>query len=111
MLLQLTHDRIAQDSAGGPASVRPLHDDEHEVFAEVLGAAFGPPAVIIRLYTPLARGQPLVRAYVAEVEGPPAAVGLGSLTGEHTVARSARSGPGPADAVTGRVRRTDPARR
>ncbi|MFJ5035928.1 GNAT family N-acetyltransferase [Streptomyces sp. NPDC088560] len=84
MLLQLTDDRTAQEPARETACVRPLRDDEHEVFAEVLGAAFGaPPAIITSLYTPLVLGQPFVHAYVAEVDGVPAAAGLAILTGEH----------------------------
>lgn len=82
MLLELEDDRAEQEPDRAPASVRPLRDDEHEVFADVLGAAFGaPPAIITSLYTPLVLGQPFVRPYVAEVDGVPAAAGLAILTG------------------------------
>jgi GNAT superfamily N-acetyltransferase len=84
MLLKLEGDRAGQESDPASASVRPLRDDEHEVFAEVLGAAFGaPPVIIASLYTPLVLGQPFVRAYVAKVGGVPAAAGLAILTEEH----------------------------
>ncbi|GGM18660.1 hypothetical protein GCM10010129_73640 [Streptomyces fumigatiscleroticus] len=84
MLLSLGDGRSARQAASEPATVRPLRNDEHEVFAEVLGAAFGAPAFVISsLYTPLVLGQPFVRAYVAEADGVPAAAGLAILTGEH----------------------------
>ncbi|MFF4763209.1 GNAT family N-acetyltransferase [Streptomyces sp. NPDC001292] len=84
MLLKLDADRAWQESAQASASVRPLGDDEDELFAEVLGAAFGaPPVIIASLYTPLVLSQPFVRAYVAELDGVPAAAGLAILTEEH----------------------------
>ncbi|MGW3498651.1 GNAT family N-acetyltransferase [Streptomyces sp. NPDC001020] len=84
MLLTLEGDPAVRKPAPKPASVRPLRADEHEVLAEVLGAAFGaPPAIITSLYTPLVLGQPFLRAYVAEVAGVPAAAGMAILTGEH----------------------------
>ncbi|MGP4045912.1 GNAT family N-acetyltransferase [Streptomyces sp. 2A115] len=65
-------------------SVRLLRNAEYETFATVLGAAFGaPPAVITSLYTPLVLGRPFVSAYLAEVDGVPAAAGLAILTERH----------------------------
>lgn len=78
-----------EDGRPGPefdatASVRPLRDSEYETFATVLGAAFGaPPAIITSLYTPLVLGLPFVSAYLAEVDGVPAAAGLAILSERH----------------------------
>ncbi|MET9382253.1 hypothetical protein ABZY09_14530 [Streptomyces sp. NPDC002928] len=101
MLLKPADDRVAQESARESASVRPLRNDEHEVFADVLGSAFGaPPAIITSLYTPLVLSRPFVRAYVAEVDSVPAAAGSrsspGNMSGSHFFLRVH-----PAGAVVG----------
>ncbi|MFD6531026.1 GNAT family N-acetyltransferase [Streptomyces sp. NPDC060184] len=84
MLLPLEDEREVWSSGTEPSTVRPLRDDEHEIFATVLGTAFGAPAfVITSLYTPHVLGQPFVRAYVAEVDGVAAAAGLAILTERH----------------------------
>lgn len=84
MLADLEDERPRHMSESTSVSVRRLPEDEHEIFANVLGAAFGaPPAIIASLYTPLVLGQPFVGAYLAEVGGVPAAAGLAILTGEH----------------------------
>lgn len=83
MLLPLADG--AQSAASDTAeAVRPLRDEEFETFATVLGAAFGAPAsVITSLYTPAVLGLPFVGAYLAEVDGVPAAAGLSILTERH----------------------------
>lgn len=108
MLLELEGRPEAQESSKA-ISVRPLRDGEHEVFAEVLGRAFGaPPAIITSLYTPLVLSLPFVRAYVAELDGAPAAAGLAILTENHvglanigTLPEHRRAGLG--QAVTERI--------
>ncbi|MER5757072.1 hypothetical protein [Streptomyces sp. NPDC002088] len=84
MLLKPADDRVAQESARESASVRPLRKDEHEVFADVLGSAFGaPPAIITSLYTRLVLSRPFVRAYVVRRGQCARRGGLAILTGEH----------------------------
>ncbi|WP_037858938.1 GNAT family N-acetyltransferase [Streptomyces sp. NRRL S-340] len=83
MLLPLEEERDVTKPQE-PVSVRPLHEDEFETFATVLGAAFeAPPAILTSLYTPLVLGRPFVRAYLAEADGVPAAAGLAILTQGH----------------------------
>ncbi|MFD8613159.1 GNAT family N-acetyltransferase [Streptomyces sp. NPDC059631] len=85
MLLPLTDGSLpVPETVPDSVRVRPLGGDEHETFATVLGGAFGaPPAIISGLYTPAVLDQPFLTAYVAEVEGVPAAAGLSIVTDQH----------------------------
>ncbi|MFG2357527.1 GNAT family N-acetyltransferase [Streptomyces sp. NPDC048521] len=84
MLLALGDGRPGREAAAQAESVRPLGDDEHEILAAVMGAAFGaPPAVITSLFTPLVLGLPFVQGYVAETDGVPATAGIAIRTGAH----------------------------
>jgi ribosomal protein S18 acetylase RimI-like enzyme len=83
MVMPLT-DALAARAQPGAVRVRALPGSEYGEFAEVLGAGFGaPPVIISSLYTPAVLDAPEITAYLAEVDGVAVAAGLGVVTEGH----------------------------
>ncbi|MGY5045427.1 GNAT family N-acetyltransferase [Streptomyces sp. 900105755] len=83
MVMPLTGSSASQ-AQDGPVRVRALRGGESNDFAEVVGAGFGaPPVIISSAYTPAVLDAQEITAYLAEIDGVAVAAGLGVMAEGH----------------------------